>query len=79
MDFPANEKVPRKYSNKSDLTNCFRKSIKLQKKRKTTFTTFYRPAQYWINNIHVFVPALQKIFIHLATEFCKFKINVMKW
>ena len=58
--FPANEKAPRKYSNKSDLTDCFRKSIKLQKKRKTTFTTFYTPAQYWINNIHVFVPALKK-------------------
>ena len=62
IDFPANEKAPRKYSNKSDLTNCFRKSIKLQKKRKTTFTTFYKPAQYWINNIHVFVPALKNLY-----------------
>ena len=50
MFFPANEKAFLKHNHQLDFKAYKKKTLK---KMKSIFSTFYKPAQYWIDEIFI--------------------------
>lgn len=68
MFFPANEKAFLKHNHQLDF-KASKKNTKNFKKMKSIFSTFYKPAQYWIDKIFI----QNKKILYLSNQILRFQ------
>lgn len=68
MFFPANEKAFLKHNHQLDFKAYKKKNTK---ENEVNFSTFYKPAQYWINKTFVHINNKKPVFERLNVAISK--------